>query len=137
MHIFSVKKIYLFCSLLNAWSYFWNKYCSLPFLAICRSQFASSWWQKVKIALGIRLQNKQNYYYFKGLDKTTRYKTKPIFSQFFFSHWLLYECLFFPGQNACKFWKIDQILLTSFHCIAKCRKFENIDRNISPKTYSF
>ena len=24
-------------SLLNDWNYFWNKYCNLPFLAICRS----------------------------------------------------------------------------------------------------
>ena len=26
--------VYL-CSLLNDWNYFWNKYCNLPFVAIC------------------------------------------------------------------------------------------------------
>ena len=43
----------MLCSLLNDWNYFWNKYCNLPFLAICRSLLplliflASSWYQKL------------------------------------------------------------------------------------------
>ena len=36
----------------------------------------------------------------------------------------------FPYQGVCKFWKIDKISSASFHCIYKCRKFENADRNI-------
>ena len=39
MHILPVKKnLFVLCLLLNDWNYFWNKYCNLPFLAICRSQ---------------------------------------------------------------------------------------------------
>ena len=88
-------------SLLNDWNYFWNKYCNLPFLAICRSLLplliflASSWYQKAKIGLRMSLQNKKMInYHIKGLYKTTCYKTKSNFSQFFFSHWLLYKCFF-------------------------------------------
>ena len=33
-------------------------------------------------------------YHIKGLYKTTCYKTKSNFSQFFFSHWLLHKCFF-------------------------------------------
>ena len=34
-------------------------------------------------------------YHFKGLYKTTCFKTNSNFSQFFFSHWLLYESFFY------------------------------------------
>ena len=91
----------MLCSLLNDWNYFWNKYCNLPFLAICRSLLplliflASSWYQKAKIGLRMSLQNKKMInYHIKGLYKTTCYKTKSNFSQFFFSHWLLLNCFF-------------------------------------------
>ena len=104
MHILSVKKFclcYVLCSLLNDWYYFWNKYCNLPFLAICRSLLplliflASSWYQKAKIGLRMSLRNKKMInYHIKGLYKTTCYKTKSNFSQFFFSHWLLHKCFF-------------------------------------------
>ena len=36
-----------------------------------------------------------------------------------------------------KFWKIEKISSITFHCIWKWRQFENTDRNILPKTYSF
>ena len=36
----------------------------------------------------------KNDYDFKGLYKTTWYKTKSIFFQFSYPHWLIYECLF-------------------------------------------
>ena len=91
----------MLCSLLNDWNYFWNKYCNLQFLAICRSLLpllillASSWYQKAKIGLRMSLQNKKMInYHIKGLYKTTCYKTKSNFSQFFFSHWLLRELFF-------------------------------------------
>ena len=88
-------------SLPNNWNYFWNKYRNLSFLALCRSLFplfiflASSWYQKAKIGLRMRLRNKTIVnYHIKGLYKTTCYKTKSNFSQFFFSHWLLRKCFF-------------------------------------------
>ena len=72
----------------------------------------------------------------KGLYKTTFHKTKSnLFSQFFFSHWQLHEFFFlFFYQSVCKFLKLYKILLASFHCVKKWRKFENTDRNILPKT---
>ena len=43
-------------------------------------------------------------YHFKGLYKTTYYKTKPSYSQLFFPQWLLYECFFcFFYQSVCKY----------------------------------
>ena len=91
----------MLCSLLNDWNCFWDKYCNLPFLAIWRPLlsllifFASSWYQKAKIGLRMSLQNKKMInYHIKGLYKTTCYKTKSNFSQFFFSHWLLHKCFF-------------------------------------------
>ena len=70
------------------------------FLAICRSVpllifLASSWYQKAKIGLQMSLRSKKMINYdFKGLYKTTCYKTKSNFSQFFFSDWLLHKCFF-------------------------------------------
>ena len=90
------------CSLLKNWNYFWNKYCNLPFLDICRSLLllsiclVSSWYQKAKIGLRMSLQNKKMINYaIKALYKITCYKAKSNFSQFFFSHWLLHKCFFF------------------------------------------
>ena len=90
------------CSLLNDWNYFWNKYCNLPFLAICRSLLAllvflaSSWYQKAKIGLRMSWQNKKMInYHIKGLYQTTCYKTKSNFSQFFFSHFYCCISVFF------------------------------------------
>ena len=89
----------MLCSLLNNLNYFWNKYCTLSLLAICRSLlslfifFASSWYQKAKLGLRMSLRNKKMInYLIKGLYKTTCYKTKSNFSRFFFSHWLLHKC---------------------------------------------
>ena len=54
-------------SILLDWNYFWYKYCNLPFLAICCSQFplliflASSWFQKSKIAPQMSLLNKKKW----------------------------------------------------------------------------
>ena len=101
MHILPAKKLFVLCSLLNDWNYIWNKYCNLPFLAICPSLLplliilASSWYQKAKIGLRMSLQNKKMInYHIKGLYKSTCYKTKSNFSEFFFSHWLLHKCFF-------------------------------------------
>ena len=90
----------MLCSLLNDWNYFLNKYCNLLFPAICRSLLplfiflASSWYQKAKIGLRLSLGNKKKKinYHIKGLYKTTCYKAKPNFSQFFFSQWELHKC---------------------------------------------
>ena len=91
----------MLCSLLNDWDYCWNKYCNLPFLAICRFLLpllifdTSSWHQKPKIGLPMSFQNKKMInYHIKRLYKTACYKTKSNFSQFFFSHWLLHKCFF-------------------------------------------
>ena len=94
----------MLCSLLKYWNYFWNKYCSWPVSAIFPFQFtllillASSWYKKAKTALRMSLQSKKKVsYHFKGLYKTICYKRKFNFCQFFFSHWLIYECFFtFP-----------------------------------------
>ena len=100
MHILSVKKnLFVLCSFLNDWNFFWNKYCNLLFLAICRSQLliflAPSWYQKAKSGPRMSLRNKKMInYHIKGLYKTTCYKTKFNISQFFFSHWLLHKCFF-------------------------------------------
>ena len=34
------KKLFVLCSLLSNWNYFWNKYCNMLFIAIFCSQFA-------------------------------------------------------------------------------------------------
>ena len=94
MHIFSVKKkLFVLCSLLNDWNYFWNTYCNLPFLAICRSLLplliflASSWYQKAKIGLRMSLQNKKmiNYHIkIKYFIKQPVMKQSPTFLSFSF-----------------------------------------------------
>ena len=106
MDILSVKKNYL----RYVHYYFWNKYCNLPFLAIYRYQFPlliflGSSWSKSENCTVNELANKKNLvnkktykrknnYHFKGLYKTTSYKTKPNFSQFFLftltAVWLLF-----------------------------------------------
>ena len=58
-------------------------------------------------------------------------KKVQLFSFFLFS--LTAVFFLFSYQGVCKFWKIAKILLASFHCIYKWRKFENADRNILPK----
>ena len=86
----------MLCLLLNDWDYFWNKYCILPFLAICYPLLpfliflALFWYQKAKIGLRMNLQNKKMInYHIKGLYKTTCYKAKSNFSQFFFMSFLV------------------------------------------------
>ena len=93
--------MFVLCLLLNDWNYFWNKCCNLSFLAIFRSLFphliflVSSWYQKAKIGPQTSLQNKKMInYHIKGRYKTTCYKTKSNFSQFFFSLLLLHKCFF-------------------------------------------
>ena len=72
------------------------------------------------------LEKKKKSYYFKGLHKTTCYKTKSIFSQFFFSHLPLHEWFFFfPYQIVCKFWKIDKI--SSYMTMEKNWKYWNME----------
>ena len=89
-HFVSKENLFVLCSLLNDWNYFSNKYCNLPFLAICHSLLtlliflASFWNQKAKTGLQMRLRNKKlTNYHIKGLYKT---KAKRNFSHFFFSH---------------------------------------------------
>ena len=67
-------------------------------------------------------------YHLKWLYKTNCYKTKSNFSQFFFSHWLLYECFYSFLINAL----VNFEKLIRFYR-KKWRKFENTDRNILPK----
>ena len=91
--------MFVLCSLLYDSNYFWNKYCSLSFLAIFRSVplliFLSwSWYQKGKIGLRMRLRNKKMInYHIKRLYKTACYENVPTFLSFF-SHWLLHKCFF-------------------------------------------
>ena len=59
---------------------------------------------------------KKNYYYFKGLCKTTCYKTNSVFFLFFFSHWLFCECFLISLSTrlqSLKNWldSIDKLLL--------------------------
>ena len=83
-------------SILLDWNCFWYKYCNLPFLAICCSQFplliflASSWFQKSKIAPQLSLLNKKKWLILilKGFIKQS------VFHSVFFTHWLLYKCFF-------------------------------------------
>ena len=100
-HFVSKENLFVLCSLLNDWNYFWNKYCNFAFLAICCSLFPlsiflpSSWYQKAKTGLWMSLRNKKMInYHIKGVHKLTCYKTKANFSQFFFSDWLLHKCFF-------------------------------------------
>ena len=88
------------CLLLNDWNYFWNKYCNLPFLAICCSllplliYLPSSWYEKRKIGLRTSLQQKKwLIILLKHFIKELVIK-KSNFLQFFFSHWLLYKFFF-------------------------------------------
>ena len=118
-------------SLLNDWNYFWNKYCNLPFLAICRSLLplliflASPWYQKIKIGLRTSLRNKKMInYHIKGLYKTFCYKTKSDFSQFFFSHWLLDKCFFSFLIKA--FENFEKLLRFHWQAFIVCKSGENL-----------
>ena len=54
----------------------------------------------------------------KDFIKQPAINQSPTFSQFLFSHWLLYKCFFlFPYQSVCRFWKIGKTSFASFHCI--------------------
>ena len=125
-------------SVLNDWNYFWTKYCKLPFLAICCSQFplliffTLSWYQKVKITLWESLGNKKKCFeqkdllmkkwlivILKGFIIQAIQEQSTIFLIFFFffsltAVWMLFP---FPYKSICRFWKIDKISLESFHCI--------------------
>ena len=61
-------------------------------------------------------------------------KTKSNFSQFFFSHWLLYDCFFsFLIKAFVNFEKLVSFHRLAFTIYKKWRKFENTERNVSPK----
>ena len=117
------KKIFVLCSLLNDWNHFWDKYCNLPFLAICRSLppfniscviliSKSKNWTANELA-----EQKMINYHIRGTYKTTCYKTKPNQTQVFplslTAAWMFF---LYPYQSVGKFWKIDKISLASFHC---------------------
>ena len=124
-HFVSKENLFVLCSLPNDKNYFWNRHCNFPFLTILRSLLplsiflASSWYQKAKIGLWMILRNKKMInYHIKWLYKTTCYKTKSNFSQFFFSHWLLHKCFFsFLIKAFENFEKMITISLASFHSI--------------------
>ena len=85
-HCVSKENVFVLRSLQNDWNYFWNKYCNLPFLAICRSLLplliflASSWYQKAKIGLRMSLQNKKMInYHIKNFIKQPVIKQGPTF----------------------------------------------------------
>ena len=109
MHILSEKKLFVLYSLLNDWNYFRNKYCHLPFLycqiniVIYLPLFAVPYFpfwyflhnpdiKKQKLGCKWACKKKKINYHIKGLYKTTCYKAKPNFSQFFFSQWELHKC---------------------------------------------
>ena len=85
-HFVSKKNLFVLCSLLNDRNYFWNKYCNLPFLAICRSLLplliflASSWYQKAKLGLPMSLRNKKMIIILKDFIKQPVIKPSPTFS---------------------------------------------------------
>ena len=140
MHILSVKKnVCVLCSLLKDWNYFWNKHCNLPFLGICRSLLllifhASSWNQIAKVGLRMSFQNKNMInYHIKGLYKTTYYKTKSNFSQFFFSHW--HTCFYSLFIKA--FVNSQKLIIFHWKASTFYKNGENADRNVLPKTSSF
>ena len=90
----SKENLFVLCSLLNDWNYFWNKYCNLPFLAICFSLLpfsiflASSWYQKAKTGLRISLRNKKwLIIILKDFIKQPVIKQRPTFLSF-----LLTDC---------------------------------------------
>ena len=88
-HILSIKKILtVLGSLPKDWNYFWNKYLICYFCLLVDPNFPSwcSW------SLSLRNKKKKINFHFKGLYKTTF--SKSTFPQFFFSHWLLYNCFF-------------------------------------------
>ena len=111
-HFVRQENLIVLRSLLKEWNHFWNKClaCHPWLFAVTSFPFWYPWHEKANIALRMSLRNKKMInYHLKGLHKTTCYKTKSNFSQFFFSHWL-YECFFFTYQSVSKFWKIDKIL---------------------------
>ena len=96
----SKENLIVLCSLLNDWDSFWNKYCNLPFLAICCS-LIPLWYflrhpdiKKQKLGYEWACETKNINYHIKELYKSTCYKTKSNFPQFFFSHWLLHKYFF-------------------------------------------
>ena len=130
MHIFFIymhkEKFVCVTVITKDWNYVWNKYCNLSFLAICRSQLsfliflAPSWYQKAKIGLRISLWNKKIINsHINGLYKTTCYKTKSNFSQFFFSLTTVWLFFLFPYQRVSKCCKIYKILLIKMEKIWK------------------
>ena len=89
----------MLCSLLNNWNYFWNKYFSLLFPAICRSQLpllvflASSWYQKANYGYEWACKIKKwLIIILKGFIKQSVIKQSLTFLSFC-SHWLLHKSL--------------------------------------------
>ena len=122
----------MLCSLLNDWNCFWNKYCDLPFLAICYFLLplliflASSSYQKAKIGLRMSWQNKKMInYLIKELDQATCYKTKPKFSRFFFSHWLLRKC-FFSLSLSKRFSSFEKLIRFHWQVLIAYKNKENL-----------
>ena len=104
----------MLCSLLNDWNYFWNKYCNLPFLAIClspTSPFDISCVilkSKSKNWAVNELAKQKNDYHIKGLYKTK--KKLQLFSFIIFSLTAAQAFFLSPYQEFANFEK-----LTRFH----------------------
>ena len=137
MHILSVKKnLFVLCSLLNDWNYFGNKFCNLPFLAICRSLLppllfpVSSWYQKAKIGLRMNLRKKQT----KKIIILKDFIKQTVINRFlvqFFSAFL------FSLTAAYAFANLEKLIRFHWKAWSLARKFQSADIYILPKTYSF
>ena len=136
MTFVSKENLFVLRSLLSDWKYFWNKYCSFLFLAICRSQFpllvflVSSWIKKKKLrckrAYKIKKKFEQNdllkkkwvIVIFKGFIKEPVKLNKVwLFSVFLFSLTSVWVIFLFSYKSVCKSLKIEKISSASFHYI--------------------
>ena len=95
--------------MLNQWNYFLNKYCNLPFLAnwyfpTCPFDISCVILISKSKDLASNGLSKMINYHIIVLYKTTCYKKKPKFFQFFFFSLTASEVFWlFPYQSICKF----------------------------------
>ena len=121
MHISSVKKIYLgfmfITKLFKLFLIYMLDFAMSSYLLFSISDFdiyCVILITKSENCAANDLAKKKNDYYYKGLYKTTCYKTNSIFFlSFSFLSGCFVSVFFFPYQSVCKFWKIDKIPSTS------------------------
>ena len=129
VHFVSKENLFVLCSLLNDWNYLWTKYCKLPFLAICRSQFplfdiyCTILIAKSENCAANELEKKKSLIILKGFIKQPVIKQSPFFLSFSF---LIYPCMsvFFSFliKSFVNFGK-----LIRFHRIWQWKKIENTE----------